>query len=109
MDNTHLVVFCTCPHEYANRLAHALIDNQVAACVNQITNMLSTYHWQNQIVTEAETLLLIKTTAAKFNPLAEIIQTIHPYEVPEIIALPISHGLPSYLQWMDQTLQGNNS
>ena len=92
---------CTCPDEStAERIARALVTARLAACVNRVAGIRSTYRWQDGIQDEAEVLLAIKTTQARYEELEVRLQALHPYEVPEIIALPIVAGSASYLSWI---------
>ena len=84
----------------AQALATALVSERLAACVNILAPCRSTYRWQNAIENEQEVPLLIKTTAARYPALESAIRASHPYELPEIIAVPIAHGLPDYLAWL---------
>ena len=81
----------------AEKLAHALIESRAAACVNVLAACRSTYRWQGAVETADEIPLLIKTTAANYPLVEEIVRTQHPYDVPELIAIPITYGLPAYL------------
>jgi len=85
----------------AARLAQHLIDERAAACVNQLAPCTSTYRWQGKIESAAEVTLLIKTTRAAYPRLEKLISMAHPYELPEIIAVPVTAGLPAYLNWID--------
>lgn len=103
MDENQLVVFCTCPDlKSAEDIATTLVQTHLAACVNLVPGLTSIYRWQGHVRREPECLLLIKTTAACFEALRSRLRTLHPYEVPEIIALPISLGDPAYLQWLTE-------
>ena len=84
----------------AEKLAHALIESRAAACVNVLAPCRSIYRWQGKIETAAEIPLLIKTTRAAYPRVEEIVRAQHPYDVPELIATPITHGLPDYLDWL---------
>ncbi len=84
----------------AAKLAQQLIEARAAACVNQLAPCVSTYHWQGKIETAMEVPLLIKTTRATYPRLEKLIRAAHPYELPEIIAVPIAVGLPAYLDWV---------
>ncbi|MDO8350352.1 MAG: divalent-cation tolerance protein CutA [Gallionella sp.] len=86
----------------AQKLAHHLIESHAAACVNQLAPCTSTYRWQDKIETTSEVPLLIKTTQAAYPRLEALIRAAHPYELPEIIAVPVSVGLPAYLDWVNQ-------
>lgn len=102
---TCLVVLCTCEnHEQAVKIAEALVEVRLAACVNVLPPLESIYRWQGQIERAEEVLLLIKTTQARFPELRERIQQLHSYEVPEIIAFPIVAGSEKYLAWLGEQL-----
>ena len=95
------VVYCTCPDEATARsLAHELVAAGVAACVNVLPAVTSVYCWQGECCTDPEVLLIIKTTAAAFPALQRLILKLHPYDVPEILALPVAAGHHDYLQWV---------
>lgn len=96
-----LVLLCTCPDDaVAAGIARTLVDERLAACVNRLPRTAATYRWQGAVVEAAEVLLLIKTTASQYDALAARLTGLHPYEVPEIIALPVDRGLPAYLDWL---------
>lgn len=84
----------------AAQLAQHIIEHRAAACVNQLSPCTSTYRWKNAIETSTEVPLLIKTTRAAYPRLEQLICAAHPYELPEIIALPIETGLAAYLGWI---------
>lgn len=84
----------------AAKLAQLLIEARAAACVNQLAPCISTYRWQGKIETATEVPLLIKTTQAAYPRLEKLIRAAHPYELPEIIAVPVTIGLPDYLDWV---------
>ena len=86
----------------AGQLARRLVEERVAACVNQLAPCISTYRWQGKIDTATEVPLLIKTTRAAYPRLEQLIRAAHPYELPEIIAVPVTAGLPAYLDWVNQ-------
>ena len=105
-DTTHLLVYCTCPdHEVAVQLANSLVDEALAACINIVPGLTSIYHWQGKRETGSEELLMIKTTQEQYPALQARIEGLHPYELPEVIAVPIQAGLPAYLQWLDESCQ----
>ena len=81
-------------------MAHALVEQGMAACVNLLPAVRSVYRWQGTVEEAAEVTLLVKTTTALYRKVEAAIKAAHPYEVPEIIALPIVAGLPSYLDWV---------
>lgn len=98
--DTRLVI-TNCPdEETANRIALAVVEAQLAACVNILPRVQSIYRWQGVVESAVEVPLLIKTTAAAYPALEAAIRERHPYDVPEIIALPITAGLPAYLNWL---------
>jgi periplasmic divalent cation tolerance protein len=86
----------------AEKLARALVESRAAACVNVLAGCDSIYRWQGRVEAATEIPLLIKTTSSAYPRLEEIIRSLHPYELPEIIALPIIKGLPAYLDWVAQ-------
>ena len=95
------LVITNCPdEETANRIALAVVEAKLAACVNILPRVQSIYRWQGVVESAAEVPLLIKTTAAAYPALEAAIRERHPYDVPEIIALPITAGLPAYLNWL---------
>lgn len=101
-----LLVYCTAPDpDTARELARTLVDERLAACVNIVPGLSSLYRWQGRVYEDAEALLLMKTTAARYPALQERLRALHPYELPEIVAVPLSAGLPAYLDWVGaQTL-----
>jgi periplasmic divalent cation tolerance protein len=86
----------------ARLLARALVEQRLAACVNMLTAVQSVYRWNGAVEEAAEVTLLVKTTAARYPELEQAIRLLHPYDLPELIALPISAGLPPYLAWISQ-------
>jgi periplasmic divalent cation tolerance protein len=84
----------------AEKLARQLIEARAAACVNQLAPCSSTYRWKDKIEISTEVPLLIKTTRAAYPSLEKLIRKAHPYELPEIIAVPVTAGLPAYLDWV---------
>ena len=84
----------------AERLADALIEKRVAACVNILAPCRSVYRWQGAVQRDDEHPMLIKTTEERYAALESAIRAGHPYELPEIIALPVERGLPAYLEWV---------
>lgn len=98
----------TAPDEAtAAALARALVTERLAACVNRLPGVRSTYRWQGELHDEAEVLLIAKTTAAGYPALERRIRELHPYEVPEIVALPIEHGSTPYLAWLAAQVNGD--
>lgn len=99
--DTPLLALSTCPDaETAARIARVLVEERLAACVNRVPGIASTYRWQGRIHDDAEVLLLIKTTRGRFDALRSRLPELHPYEVPELIALEIREGHVPYLDWL---------
>ena len=95
-----IVVLCTVPDEAtAEKLAKGLVEDRLAACVNAIPGVKSFYRWQGKLETDAEIQLVIKTRRGRFDELATWLKTHHPYDVPEIVAIPASHVSKEYLTW----------
>ena len=84
----------------AERLADALVAKRLAACVNILAPCRSVYRWQGEVQHDEEHPVLIKTTLARYAQLEAEIRSLHPYELPEIIAVPVERGLPGYLAWV---------
>ena len=101
--SANVVVYSTCPDvETADQIAHAVLERKLAACVNQISGVVSMYRWQGQIQRDNECLLMIKTSEDCLTALMQQIETMHPYELPEIIAVPIVRGSAPYLNWIQE-------
>ena len=104
-DHPALLVLCTCPGEaVALELARILVREHLAACVNRISGVTSVYQWQGRICEDGEQLLVIKTTPACYPALEKRLKTLHPYEIPEIIAIPVVAGSSEYLAWLSNPL-----
>jgi periplasmic divalent cation tolerance protein len=98
-----LVVITTLPdRSSAEKLAEALVGQRVAACVNILAPCRSVYRWKDEVQHDEEHPLLIKTTAERYPALEAAIRASHPYELPEIIAVPVERGLTEYLDWVAQ-------
>ena len=98
-----LVVFVTSgSEEEALKIAHALVGERLAACVNLVSPIRSIYRWEGKICDEKEWLLVMKTHMGRFDALEKRVKALHSYSVPEIIALPIVTGSPSYLNWLEE-------
>lgn len=96
-----LLVLTNLPDAYsAHALAGALVEARLAACVNILAPCRSVYRWQGRTENAAEVPVLIKTTAARYAALEAAIRARHPYELPEIVAVPVDRGLPEYLAWI---------
>lgn len=98
--NPLLVITNVPDNAVAERLASALIDAHAAACVNILAQCRSVYRWQGKMETSTEVPMLIKTTAEAYPRVERILRECHPFAVPEIIAVPITYGLPEYLAWV---------
>ncbi len=98
-----LLVLSTFPDaEKARRIARQLVEEHCAACANILPPIESIYWWQRKVENANETLVLFKTAAERYSALEATLRQLHPYEVPEIIALPIERGLPDYLRWVSE-------
>jgi periplasmic divalent cation tolerance protein len=96
-----IVVLTTCPDEpAAARIARELVESGLAACATRVGPVHSTYRWQGAIQDEPEVLLVIKTVSTRYSELEMRLKSLHPYEVPEIIALPVAAGSTDYLSWL---------
>src|SRR5947209_14814198 len=91
----------------AERLADALIANNLAACVNILAPCRSVYRWKGAVQHDEEHPVLIKTTAERYAELEHALRLAHPYELPEIVAVPIERGLAAYLEWVSEETAGN--
>lgn len=102
------MVYVTCPDAgIAEDIAGKMVDERLAACVNIIPGLRSVYRWQGKIEIDSEVLLLIKTTAQRFEEVRERVVALHPDDVPEIVAVPVTMGLDAYLDWVrDETGEG---
>jgi len=101
----YCLVLCACPAgDGAKSLAEALVQERLAACVNILPGLVSVYSWQGAMESSQEALLLIKTERRAYPTLEARLRELHPYELPEIIALDIERGLPDYLNWISQWL-----
>ena len=104
MSHYRIVLITVPDEENARIIAHGLVSEKLAACVNIVTGVRSVYQWQGQIHSDNELLLICKTTDDVWPSLKEWVLRHHPYEVPEMVELPILEGAPAYLQWMDSCL-----
>jgi periplasmic divalent cation tolerance protein len=101
-----LIALCACPDELVGeRIATALVEERLAACVNRLPAAMSTYRWNGDICRDSEQLLLIKTTRERFDALCARIVALHPYALPEIIAVDAAAGLDRYLAWVEAETQ----
>jgi periplasmic divalent cation tolerance protein len=97
----HLAIYCTCPDEgTAVSIAETLVNEGLAACVNIIPATRSVYRWKGSTESATEALLMIKTTAGNYEKIEKRVVQLHPYELPEVIGVPIIAGLEPYLKWL---------
>ena len=100
------IVLSTCAdREQAERIAHRLVEQQVAACVNILPGVQSIYHWQGKVETAAEVLMVIKTSADLVPEVELTIASLHSYDVPEFLVLPVFGGSHAYLAWLRDSLR----
>ena len=101
-----IIVLVTCgSEEEALKIAHSLVEERLAACVNVVSPVRSIYRWEGKILDEKEWILFIKTQKERFEDLERKVKSLHSYSVPEIIGLPIVEGSTSYLEWMKETTE----
>ncbi|XP_004624291.1 protein CutA isoform X1 [Octodon degus] len=102
--------FVTCPNEkVAKEIARAVVEKHLAACVNLIPQITSIYEWKGKIEEDSEVLMMIKTQSSLVPALTDFVRSVHPYEVAEVIALPVEQGNPPYLQWVCQVTKSLSS
>ena len=106
----HIVVLSTCPNEVsARRIAEALVGTGLAACVNIVPSVTSVYRWQGRLESATEYLLVIKTRAERYAALEAAIRSQHPYELPEVVAVPMVAASAPYLAWIDSLTCASSS
>src|ERR1700749_85022 len=106
MTDYRIVLTTAGSSDEADRIATAMVEQQLAACVNIISPITSVYHWQGAVQREQEWLLLIKTTAGKFDRIHAAIRNLHSYDLPECIQIPIEQGSAEYLSWIAANVEG---
>lgn len=107
MNDTILVAISSFPsQEVARQIGTELVARQYAACVQLLLGAESIYRWEGKICREPETIALIKTTRAALPALAAALRELHPYDCPELVALPVEGGLPAYLNWVAESVHG---
>ncbi len=109
MTDKRIVLTTAGSQEEAAKIAHALVERKLAACVNIVPKIASVYRWQGKVETAVEWLLIAKTTVGNFAALRDAITELHSYEVPECICLAIEDGSPNYLQWIGESVSAKNS
>lgn len=98
-----VIAFSTIDSEKeGQKIAKALVESRLAACVNLVPEVTSVYEWKGEICEEKEILMVIKTTSAHVEELKATLSELHPYEVPELIVCPVTDGLPDYLSWLSE-------
>ena len=103
-DKIVVLVTCGSPEE-GRKVARALVERRLAACVNVVAGVESVYRWKGAVEEASECLLLAKTTRGQFEPLQSAVRELHSYELPEVVALPIVDGLDSYLSWIAASVE----
>lgn len=107
MTDQLVVAVSTCPDETtARQIAETLVSERLAACVNRVPGVQSTYVWDGQLQNDTETLLVIKTTAERIPEVEARLKALHPYELSEWLVLPVSGGSEPYLEWVRQGVAG---
>jgi len=97
------VVLVTAPDaETGARIARALVEERLVACVNLLPGVRSVYRWEGRVEDEGEVLLVLKTASARLDAVAARVKDLHPYELPEVVALPVVGGSRGYLQWVER-------
>src|SRR5215204_3484269 len=105
MSKETMIVLTTCGNdEEAGVLARMLVERRLAACVNAVSNVASTYRWNDDVQQDRETLLIIKTTAPRLAAVEQTIREQSKYELPEVIALPVQTGSVEYLEWIRESV-----
>lgn len=105
MSDYRIVLTTAGNKEEAQKIAHALVEHRLAACVNIVSGVESVYRWKGAVESAEEWLLIVKTTAAAFEKVRQAIKELHSYELPECIALPIEAGSSDYLQWLGESVE----
>jgi periplasmic divalent cation tolerance protein len=107
MSDQVILAFTTCPDEAsAQQIAALLVQERLATCVNRVGGLRSTYIWDARLQDEAEILLIIKTTAARLGQIQERLNTLHPYELPELVGVAVAGGNERYLDWVRMGVAG---
>lgn len=105
-----VVCYCACPDAgVAERIADALVSARLAACINILPGARSVYRWQGAVERSDEILLLIKTTRDRVEPVTALVASLHPYELPEVLAVEVAAGSPGYVDWVVENSSGGTS
>ncbi len=108
MESEYLVVLITAPDvDTGQRLGRLLVEQRLAACVNLLPGIRSFYRWDGALQEDAEVLLIAKTQRERFERMKQVAGSVHPYQVPEIIALPLVAGSEAYLRWVEESLRAD--
>jgi len=99
-----VVIYVTTPPDQASKIAHHLVKNRLAACVNVVPEIRSVYRWDDSVEEDHECLLVIKSTKVMYEAVSLAVREMHPYSVPEIIALPLIDGFDGYLRWVRENV-----
>jgi periplasmic divalent cation tolerance protein len=105
MTNKRIVLSTAGSEEEARKIAHALVDRQLAACVNIVPRVESIYRWQDKVESSTEWLLLIKTSAENFSAVRDAIRELHSYDLPECVSINIEDGSAQYLRWLGESVK----
>ena len=106
MDAPVRTVLVTVPDlDAGEALGRALVEERLAACANVVPGVVSLYRWQGSLQRDSEALVILKTTVAAMEALRERIVTLHPYDVPEVLALPVAEGHGPYLRWVEEEVE----
>jgi len=105
MTDKKIILSTTASREEAQKIARALVERKLAACVNLVGPIESVYRWQGAVETAEEFLLIIKTTGAAYERVCDLIRLLHSYELPECVQLSIEDGLPKYLEWIGESVE----
>lgn len=105
MTDKKIILSTTGSRDEAEKIARALVERKLAACVNIVGPIESVYRWKDAVETSEEFLLIIKTTAAAYVPVRDLIRLLHSYELPECVQLSIEDGLPKYLEWIGESVE----
>ncbi len=99
-----LIALVSCPPDKAHEVATKLVDARLAACVNVVKGVSSVYRWEGKVTTDDESLLVIKTNQTVWDSFQQMVQAVHPYDVPEIICVSIEKGNKAYLDWLNDSV-----
>ncbi len=102
-----IIILVTCKAAESDKIASHLVEEKLAACVNIVPGVLSIYAWQGEICRDSENLLIIKTERSVWSVIEQRIRELHPYDVPEILCLPIEAGHSNYLDWINASVKSS--